>query len=78
MKFRLDDSMLQLIETSTGMTHAQLTSVPLSEVEQKSDEEGDSFYCIRKLREIPPRGSVFLIMNRILSLKKVLSWLSHF
>ena len=78
MKFKLDEDMLRLIETSTGMTQAQLTNVSLSEVEQSSKERDDSFYCIHNRREIPPRGSVFLIMDRILPVKKVLRWLSWF
>ena len=75
MNFTLDDKTLSLVEKSTGMKKTQLSSVSLRDVEKSRNNE--SYYLVRKPREKVARGSVYLFLQRILSLVKVDRYLSR-
>lgn len=75
MNFTLDDKTLTLVEKSTGMEKTQLSMTSLRDVELSRN--GESFYQVRKPREKASRGSVYLFLQRILSLVKVNRYLSR-
>lgn len=75
MNFTLDDKTFTLVEKSTGMKKAQLQKTSLRDFEKSSKSE--SFYLVKKTREIFSRGSVYLFLCRILSLAKVEKYLSR-
>lgn len=75
MDFALDNSTLSLIEKSTGLNVSQLSEMPMRDVEQVRSK--DSYYQVKKPREIPSRGSVYLFLHRILGLAKVERYLSR-
>lgn len=75
MNFALDDKTLAFVEKSTGMRRNQLSRISLRDVEKARNSE--SYYLVKKPREKVARGSVYLLLNRILSLVKVDRYLSH-
>ena len=75
MNFSLDDKTLDFVEKSTGMDKNQLNKTSLKDVEQSCNSE--SFYRVRKPHEKASRGSVYLFLQRILSLVKVNRYLSR-
>lgn len=77
MKFSLNNDTRALIQRSTGLNRAQQQSVPLSEIHENGSSEGRNCYRIKKLRDLKPRGSVYLQMGRVLSLKTVKSYLKR-
>lgn len=77
MKFSLSNDTRALIQRSTGLNRAQQQSVPLSEIHENDSSEGRNCYRIKKPRDLKPRGSVYLQMGRVLSLKTVKSYLKR-
>lgn len=75
MEFSLSNDTRVLIQRSTGLDMMQQRSVPLSEIHEKDSSEGRKCYRIKKPRDLKPRGSVYLQMGRVLSLKTVKSYL---
>lgn len=73
MNFTLSNDSRTLIERSTGLTCAQQCSTSFSNVRSVSHVKSD--YKMKEQRDVAPRGSIYLQMGRILSLKKVKSFL---
>lgn len=70
MAYKLSPETRESIARSTGMNRTQQTSTPISGVASASGTMTAS-YLVDKPKDIAPRGSIYLQMNRILSLKKV-------
>lgn len=75
MKFSLSDDSRLLIQQSTGMDCAHLCLTAISDI--KTDLQANKDYKIKEPRDVAPRGSIYLQMNRILSLRKVKSYLKR-
>jgi hypothetical protein len=75
MNFTLDEKTLNLVEKTTGMNKTQLRETSLRDIEKSRKSE--SFYLARKPRERSSRGSVYLVLRRILSLIRVERYLSR-
>jgi len=75
MNFTLDENTLNLLEKTTGMNKDQLRGSSLKDIEKSSSI--DSFYLAQNPRERAARGSVYLILRRILRLVRVERYLSR-
>lgn len=75
MKFALSKDTRALIQCSTGLDSVQQCSIPISEIHSR--KHVDRKYCCpsKKAKDLKPRGSIYLQMGRILSLKAVKSYL---
>lgn len=77
MAFNLDNRTTNIIEKVTGLGEVQQRMLPLAEYSMTIDIEGKREYRCKKTRTISPRGSVYLLIGRILSLKKVKRYLLY-
>ena len=79
MAFNLDNRTTKIIEEVTGFGVAQQRMLPLAEYSMTIDIDIDEKreYRCKKTRTINPRGSVYLLIGRILSLKKVKGYLLY-
>lgn len=71
MEFTLSSETRKLIEYSTGMTPTEQKNVPITGYSQYASEHQRKLYSCKESRLIPPRGSVYLHLKRILSLQTV-------
>lgn len=72
MKFTLSKDSRLLIQQSTGLNYTDQCVTAISDTRKglKTNE-----YKIRNARDVAPRGSIYLQMGRIMSLRKVKSYL---
>lgn len=77
MVFTLSKETRGFIKDSTGMSPIEQKSIPLKEYGKMTSESQKKLYSCKNSRVIPPRGSVYLQMGRILSLSKVKRFLSR-
>lgn len=75
MKFSLSNDSRQLIQQSTGLDCVSQCSTSI--YSPKADVRTNKDYRIRESRDVAPRGSIYLQMNRVLSLRKVKSYLKR-
>ncbi|MBQ4161544.1 MAG: hypothetical protein IJD84_01430 [Parabacteroides sp.] len=76
MAFTLSGEMRDKIQNTTGLSHFDQQNIPVVELSDCEMEKHRKLYACKKSRVIPPRGSVYLQMGRILSLTKVKKFLS--
>lgn len=76
MAFNLDNRTTKIIEEVTGLEGYRQQMLPLAEYSTTINVEEKREYRCRKIKAISPRGSVYLLIGRILSLKKVKGYLS--
>lgn len=77
MAFNLDNRTTNIIEKVTGFGEVQQRMLPLAEYSRTIDIDEKREYRCNKTRTINPRGSVYLLVGRILSLKKVKGYLLY-
>ena len=75
MYFSLSNESRVLLQQSTGLNSAQLSSTPISKLNPNPNISRD--YRVKNKREIQPRGSILLRMGRLLPLSKVKSYLKR-
>lgn len=73
MNFTLSNVSRSLIQQSTGLDYTRQCSTAISDVKKEKHKTDD--YEIRNARDVAPRGSIYLQMGRIMSLRKVKSYL---
>lgn len=71
MAFRLSKASKRLLTQSTGIDYKYQVAIPLDKVLEQVPLKNRQRYKIKSVREISPRGSVYLQVGRILSLSKV-------
>jgi len=77
MAFNLNNRTTKIIEEVTGFGEAQQRILPLAEYSMTIDIDEKREYRCKKTRTINPRGSIYLLIGRILSLKKVKGYLLY-
>lgn len=75
MKFSLSNDSRELIMQSTGLNHDLQCSTAISGINDATKRCGAEGYQIKESKDVSPRGSIYLQMGRVLSLKKVKSYL---
>lgn len=73
MKFSLSAESRRLIQETTKLNFVQQCTISISKGKEK--EYTNSEYKIKEPRDVAPRGSIYLQMGRIMSLRKVKSYL---
>lgn len=73
MRFALSSETRGMIQHSTGLNHAQQCNTAITQMKAATSESSD--YQVKGGRDIAPRGSIYLQMGRVMSLKKVKSYL---
>ncbi|MBQ8721613.1 MAG: hypothetical protein IJY67_05650 [Paludibacteraceae bacterium] len=73
MKFSLSAESRKLIQKTTNLDFLQQRTVSISKGKEKVYTNSE--YKIKELRDVAPRGSIYLQMGRIMSLRKVKSYL---
>ena len=71
MRFKLSNETLRSLEQNTGRTFSSLTSQPMRRTVSDGKEGWKTEKSGKNGRIIPPRGSVYLQMNRVTPLKVV-------
>lgn len=64
-----------MIQHSTGLSHTQQCNTAITQMKSATTESRD--YQVKGGRDITPRGSIYLQMGRVMSLKKVKSYLKN-
>ena len=77
MAFKISSKTRYVVQSTTGLSYEELLKTPLKESGKVKPQSFSPFRDPR-VREIPPRGSVFLLLNKIAKLKVVSRKFSNF
>lgn len=73
MKFALSRKTSNLIQQSSNLDYKHQRSTSICDVRTKTHQNSD--YIVKEPRDVAPRGSIYLQMGRIMSLRKIKSYL---
>lgn len=73
MKFALSNETREMIQNSTGLNPVQQCRTALTQMKCATTDSKD--YRAKGGHDIAPRGSIYLQMGRVMSLKKIKSYL---
>ena len=73
MKFVLSQETSNLIQQSSNLDYKHQCSTSICDVRAKTCQNRD--YIVKEPRDVAPRGSIYLQMGRIMSLRKIKSYL---
>ncbi len=73
MKFALSQETSNLIQQSSSLGYKHQRSTSICDVRTKIHQNSD--YIVKEPRDVAPRGSIYLQMGRIMSLRKIKSYL---
>lgn len=73
MKFALSQVTSNLIQQSSNLDYKHQCSTSICDVRTKPHQNSD--YIVKEPRDVAPRGSIYLQMGRIMSLRKIKSYL---
>lgn len=73
MKFALSQETINLIQQSSSLDYKHQRSTSICDVRTKIHQNSD--YIVKEPRDVAPRGSIYLQMGRIMSLRKIKSYL---
>ena len=73
MKFALSQETSNLIQQSSSLDYKHQRSTSIDDVRTKIHQNSD--YIVKEPRDVAPRGSIYLQMGRIMSLRKIKSYL---
>lgn len=73
MKFALSQETSNLIQQSSSLDYKHQRSTSIYDVRTKIHQNSD--YIVKEPRDVAPRGSIYLQMGRIMSLRKIKSYL---
>ena len=73
MKFALSQETSNLIQQSSSLDYKHQRSTSICDVRTKNHQNSD--YIVKEPRDVAPRGSIYLQMGRIMSLRKIKSYL---
>lgn len=69
--FKLSIKTKELLQESTGLNYETLATKPIAEILKLIPHTNKKKFSHKRVKQLSPRGSVYLYLGRILSLKNV-------